>query len=181
MKILRTPSQEEINSFLDRCKEKMPEDWNLTIADLLEEVKAGKREPVGSPEIDWAREYERRQLPVGTRFPEKGDVYESLKGQSVDYLTAWAAPCTGGGKGTLKKGEQVWVTDDPSKIEKPIAIYVLPVEYEKLEERMVPKSERESPKYGGFYLYLTTIDLNTNFKLLKTKMERPTSGNSGLR
>lgn len=181
MKILRTPSQEEINSFLERCKEKMSKDWNLTIADLLEEVKAGKRKTAGSPEMDWAREYERRQLPAGIRFPEKGDIYESLKDQTVDYLTAWAAPCTGGGKGILQKGEQVWVNHDPSKNEKPIAIYVLSVEYEKLEERMVPKSERESPKYGGFYLYLTTIDLNTNFKLLKTKMESPTSGDSGLR
>lgn len=108
MKILRTPSKEEINSFLNRCKEKMPEDWNLTIADLLEEVKAGKRKTAGSPEIDWAIEYERRQLPEGTRFPEKGDVYESLIDQTVDYLTAWAAPFTGGGKGTLLEGEQVW-------------------------------------------------------------------------
>ena len=168
MKTLRDLSQEEINSFLERCKEKMPEDWNLTIADLYEEMKAGKRKTVGQPEIDWAREYERRQLPADTRFPEKGDVYESLKDQTVDYLTAWAAPCTGGGKGTLLKGELIWVDGEHPKDEKPIGIYALPVEYEKLEERMVPKSEIESPKYGGFYFYLRTADLNVNFKLVRT-------------
>lgn len=168
MKLLRTPSQEEVNSFLERCKAKMPEDWNLTIADLSEEVKAGRLKTVGQPELDWAREYERRQLPANTRYPKKGDVYESLEDQTVNYLTAWAAPFTGGGKGTLLKGELVWIDSENPNDSKPIAIYALPVEYEKLEERMVPKSERESQKYGGFYLYFSTIDLNTNFKLVNT-------------
>ena len=31
---------------------------------------------MGSPEVEWAIDYERSLIPVGTRFPKKGDVYE---------------------------------------------------------------------------------------------------------
>src|SRR6266480_3217633 len=85
-----------------------PPDWNLTIDDLIAEMKAGKRGSVGQPELDWAREYERSLIPEGIRFPQKGDVYESLKDQTVSYLIAWHGPFTTGGEAPLLKGERVW-------------------------------------------------------------------------
>ncbi len=56
-----------------------PEGWNKTLADLDAEYRAGARVTLGSPEVDWAREYERSLLPADTRFPREGDVYEALE------------------------------------------------------------------------------------------------------
>lgn len=144
-----------------------PPDWTLTIADLMAEIRAGKRKGFGRPEMEWAKDYERSLLPEGIRFPQKGDVYEALRERPVEYLTAWAAPFTGSGTGTLHVGERIWVHSE-TREEKPIGTYALPVAYRELEERMVPAEERGAPKYGGFYFYLSTQELNTDFKLIRT-------------
>jgi hypothetical protein len=145
----------------------MPEGWNLTYDDLFAEMRAGKRKSVGKPEMDWAIEYETSLLPPNTRFPKKGDLYESLADQQIEYMTAWAAPYTGGGKGLLLKGERIWIHSDP-RDEKPLGAYALPVEYEKVEERMVAAAERETEKYGGLYFYFKTVELEKNFRLIET-------------
>ena len=88
-----------------------PPGWNKTLQDLSDEAKKGGL-PVGSPEVDWARDYERSLIPVGTRFPKKGDVYEAVEDHQISYLTGWSAPFTSGGIGTLMKGERVIVEHD---------------------------------------------------------------------
>jgi len=148
----------------------MPQGWNLTLDDLFTEMKAGKRKSVGNPEAAWAKEYETGLLPANSRFPQKGDLYESLEDQEIEYMTAWAAPYTGGGKGLLLKGGQIWIHSDPAG-KKPLGAYALPVEYEKIEARMVPESERSSEKYGGFYFYFKTVELENHFRLLQTGFE----------
>jgi len=148
----------------------MPPGWNLTVDDLFAEMKAGKRKSVGNPEAAWAKEYETGLLPSNTRFPQKGDLYESLADQEIEYMTSWAAPYTGGGKGLLLKGEQIWIHSAPAG-EKPLGAYALPVEYEKLEARMVPEAERSSEKYGGIYFYFKTVELENGFRLLQTGFE----------
>ena len=145
----------------------MPEGWNLTYDDLFAEMKAGKRKSVGNPEAAWAKEYEASLLPANTGFPKKGDLYESLADQQIEYITAWAAPYSGGGTGSLLKGERIWIHSEPVG-EKPLGAYALPVEYEKLEERMVPAAERSIEKYGGFYFYFKTVELEKNFRLIET-------------
>lgn len=144
-----------------------PSDWKLTLDDLFAEMKAGKRKSVGNPEAEWARQYEQSLIPEGTRFPCRGDLYESKCDQHIEYMTAWAAPFTGGGSAVLLKGERIWLENDP-RDDKPLGTYALPVEYDKLEMRMVPQNERDNPKYGGFYFYLKTIDLKENFALIQT-------------
>jgi hypothetical protein len=42
-------------------------DWNFTFADLMAEMKAGKRDSVGQPELDWVRDYERSLIPAAAR------------------------------------------------------------------------------------------------------------------
>ena len=142
-----------------------PSDWNLTLDDLIEEMKAGKRRSI--EELRWAREYEQSLILEGIRFPQKGDVYESLKDQTVSYFIGWRGPFTTSGEATLLKGERVWINSDATD-EKPIGAYALPVEREKLEERMVTREDRENPKYGGFYFFFKTVVLNENFKLVQT-------------
>ncbi len=143
----------------------MPPNWNKTISDLMDEFRKGKSIGIGSPEIDWAREYERRLLPKDIRFPKQGDIYEAIEDMKVSYLTAWAAPFTGGGEGELKKGEKIIVKHLPGE-EQPIGVYAEAVDYKVLEERMVPIADRKEPKYGGFYFSFKTLVLNQKFKLI---------------
>lgn len=143
-----------------------PADWNLTIGDLFAEMNAGKRKSVGNPEAQWAREYEQSLIPEGTRFPKKGDLYESKRDQTVQFMTAWAAPFTGGGEAILYKGERVWVNDAP-RGDRPLGTYALPVEYREMAERMVPIEQRKSRKFEGLYFYFKTLDLNTDFTLIE--------------
>lgn len=148
-----------------------PEGWKLTLADLMNEIETGKRESLEPHELDWARDYERSLIPETMRFPRKGDVYEALQDMEVDFMTAWAAPFTGGGKAVMRKGDRVLVESEPSD-PRPIGSYAEAMEYRALEERMVPKSDRNAPGYGGFYFYFSTVDLNTKFVLVRTGYEK---------
>ena len=150
-----------------------PADWNLTISDLMEELKNGKRKEIKDPEMTWAIEYERSLIPTNYRFPKKGDLYSANFDQAVDFLTSWSAPYTGGGTGKLFKDEQVWVDTNPMD-EKPIGAYLLAVNYKELEERFVSASDRNAFKYNGFYFHISTKTLNENFKLLKTGFDKET-------
>jgi hypothetical protein len=142
-----------------------PPGWKKTISDLLAEAQRGERAAVGSPEVDWARDYERSRVASGVRFPRKGDVYEAKTDILVRYLTAWAVPYTGGGDGSLKCGDRVLIHQLPAYAE-PITVYAKPVDYAHVEQRMVPADIRANPNYSGFYLSLKTVDLHSHFKLL---------------
>ncbi|MBE7466563.1 MAG: hypothetical protein HS116_24100 [Planctomycetes bacterium] len=142
-----------------------PPGWNKTLADLFAEAKRGERKSIGNQEAAWARAYERSLLPAQTRFPKKGDLYEALEDLTVNYLTAWQAPFTGGAECLMLKGDRVLVDDEPGQAE-PITVYARAVDYERLERRIVPESDRTHPKYGGFYVALNTADLNTKFRLV---------------
>jgi hypothetical protein len=146
-----------------------PPGWNKTIQDLTDEAKK-TGSAVGSPEVEWARDYERSLIPAGTRFPKIGDVYEATKDITVSYLTSWSAPFTGGGSGILKKGERVIIDYEP--LPRPIAASAKAINYTRVEEGMVPESERSNKKYSGFYLVLKTLELSRDFKLVH---EEPTS------
>ncbi len=151
-------------------KSERPSDWRFTVKDLFDQMEAGNRKSVGQPELDWAREYERTLIPAHYKFPEKGDLYESVEDQQIEFLTAWAAPFTGSGTGTILKGEQIWIETDPVGSE-PVSTYALPVCYNELERRMVPESDRSSVKYGGFYFHLTTMELNEKFRLVQKRFK----------
>lgn len=146
----------------------LPAGWKYTMADLNAEMAAGRRKSISGREMEWAEEYERGLIPPGFRFPRKGDVYEALEDQAVDYFTEWAAPYSGGGKAELLKGERVRVQEAPHR-EKPVAVGAAPVEYKKLEARIVPEQERNSPKYGYFRFWLSTVLLNTKFRLVGSR------------
>lgn len=148
-----------------------PAGWKLTIADLCAEMKAGKRKSVGSPETDWARDYERSLLPANTRFPKKGDVFEAVEDVQIQFMTAWAAPFTGSGEGILKKGERVFIDQEPST-PKPIGVYAVAMDYDAAESRLVSGAERSDPKYSGFYFSLKTAVLNRQFRLVDTGYEK---------
>ncbi len=161
-----------------------PADWNLTVSDLVAELRAGKRKSAGKAEWEWARQYERSLIPEGTRFPQKGDLYESKHDQTVQYMTHWCTAFTGGGKGMLLKGERIWIYHDAFEEDhgKPLGASALPVEYEQLESRMVPPSNRAHRNYDSFSLSFKTVDLNNDFTLIQTGFvgRRPRGHCSGL-
>jgi hypothetical protein len=96
-------------------------------------------------------------------------VYEAARDIEVSYLTSWSAPFTGGGSGTLKKGERVIINYEP--LPRPIAANAEAINYVQVEEGMVPESDRSNKKYSGFYLVLKTLELSRDFKLVH---EEPT-------
>ena len=145
---------------------KPPPGWNKTISDLFNEMDRGERTSVGFPESKWAEAYERSLIPSGIRFPRKGDVYEALSDIEVSYMTSWKAPYTLGGKSVLKKGDKVSIDHAPP-VSKPISVYAKAVNYNEIEERIIPSSDRNSPKYNGYYFSFNTVDLNKSFKLIK--------------
>lgn len=160
-----------IKSSTNQDNSKFPVDWYLTVSDLMDELKSGKRKQIGDPELSWAREYERTLIPTNYRFPKKGDLYQSKFDQTIDYLTAWSAPYTGGGTTKLFKDEKIWIDSEPSD-DKPIGVYAIPVDYKNLEERIVPSSDRAAYKYDGYYFHINTKALNENFDLIQTDFEK---------
>jgi hypothetical protein len=148
-----------------------PPGWRKTLADLWDELHAGTRETLGSPESDGARDYERSLLPADTRFPCEGDVYEAREDFEVPYMTSWRAPFTGGGKALLKRGDQIEIPDS-SVIAQPILVYARAVKYKEIEARVVPANKRKSESYTGFYFAVRTFDLNTKFRLVRS-VEKP--------
>ena len=67
-------------------------------------------------------------IPEDYRYPQKGDLYESKIDQTIEFMTAWEAPFTGGGESKLFKGEKIWISSDPIE-NKPISTYALPADY----------------------------------------------------
>lgn len=141
-----------------------PAGWNKTIADLFRELEEGKRRTLGSPEVDWAREYERIWLPEAVHVPRKGEVYEVIEPCEATYLTAWEAPYTGGGEVMLSRGWRLRVSEVP-RDEKPISVYAEAVEYKAVELLVVPAADRNAAKYRGFYFSVPTTVLSNKCRL----------------
>lgn len=139
-----------------------PADWALTLDDLMAEAKAGKRRRIGQPELQWARDYERSLLPAGIRWPRVGDVFAARADMEVEYITAWAGPFSGGGKGLLRAGERLRVTS-VGEGEPPLGAFLQAEDYAVLEARMVPATTRQAGKYGGFHFWFTTRELVARF------------------
>ncbi len=110
-------------------------------------------------------------IPVNARFPRQGDIYEALEDIEVRYLTSWAAPFTGSGKGMLKKGERV-VLDTAPFDTCPISVYASAIDYVAIENRVVSAAERTAAKYQGFVFSLKTVDLNSKFRLVNEELDR---------
>lgn len=150
-----------------------PKNWDKTIGDLMQELSEGRRKSIGQPELDWAREYTRSLLPDGLRYPMKADVYEALSTQCIRYVTHWRKPFTGGHKTMIHSGERVWI-HEPSH-ERPISVHATPINYNLLEQRIVPAEDRLQPDYDGFSLSIDTMILLNNFRLVEMNAPQPGS------
>ncbi len=140
--------------------------WRQTVADLMAELRTGKRTEISGEEVELAKAYQRRKMPSGLKFPKAGEVYEAIEDFEVHYMTAHYAPFTGGGRALLPKGERIRVCE-PSNPE-PLGVYCDPLNYDALHERIVPAKERAHERYGGYYFSIDTVDLNRSFRLVES-------------
>ncbi len=99
--------------------------------------------------------------------PKKGDVFEAIQDVSINYLTHFMAPYTGGGKTILLKGERV-VVNKPGK-DKSSSCYCYPINAQQIENRIIPDSDKDNPAYSGFSLFIEKQQLNQYFKQIPLK------------
>ncbi len=135
-----------------------PADWNKTLDELMAEKRT-----ISGEEIDWARSYERDQLRSWARFPRDGEVFEAPGDLEVDFITHWAAPYSGGGKGRLPAGSRIRVIVGAHEPE-PILVYADPLDNGRFEQAWVPESKGRPSKYGGFHLCISVKCLNEDFR-----------------
>lgn len=143
----------------------MPPGWNKTHEDLMAEMKSGKRPSIGRAESDWATQYEQSLLPANIRFPKVGEIYEAVQDTDVQIEIYFSAPLTNSGNGRLFKGERVKI-NLISPQDKPIWAFADPIRYRTVEERFVPRAQREPP-YSHFTVVLKTVELHAYFRQVK--------------
>jgi hypothetical protein len=135
-----------------------PLDWNKTISDLMSEKRT-----IPAEEIEWARSYEQENLRKWARFPKDREEFEATKEVTIDFVTHWQAPFTGGGTGKLPMGTRVRVSvsgPDPE----PIGVYAAPLDCKRVEAELVPSADRLASKYAGFSLWISIEQLNKDFR-----------------
>ena len=86
-----------------------------------------------------------------TRIRE-GQRYQTREDVPVSFLTHWAAPFTGGGKGMLNKGATFTIASEPKWYA--IAVQCIPDDPGSVERTLVPQDDRDSESYRGFTLFI---------------------------
>lgn len=147
-----------------------PDNWNIRLVDLIKEVSNGSRK-FDARELEWSREYEKDLLGPNCRYPKQGDLYACIEEHQISLMTSWEGPYTGGGEGTLKVGEQIWINGEVFDSES-ISVYALPVNYKELETRFVDIKDLSEPKYSGYYFSVKTANLNSKFELIQAGFEK---------
>ena len=146
--------------------------WAMTMDDLEAEAKAGRRSAtITAEEMELARVYEISLLPAGTVFARSGQVWEALEDVDVTYIVYYRAPFSTGGRGILRRGEQVRI--DPPTDGQMLGVGAQPLRSDEIEKSLIPESTRRDRKYDGYGLYLKTTELNRYFRLVDTPAANP--------
>jgi hypothetical protein len=64
MKILKRILGKRKVDLSDNVPQECPDDWNLTLDDLFQEINEGKRKSIEPQEGAWTKEYERSLIPA---------------------------------------------------------------------------------------------------------------------
>jgi hypothetical protein len=122
---------------------------------------------VGPPGMDAAEARARGLLPTHHRIPKKGEVFEATGDVPVHYHTTWRAPYTGGGDAILGEGDRIVITSVSDQLEpEPVGVGARAVDYDAIEQRIVPASVRTAAKYSGYNLWVEIEPLNCGFRLV---------------
>jgi hypothetical protein len=156
----KTPTDGERNAALDTVRRKMSM-AGMTTAASDDDLLRGLGDRVA---IIGAKEIERRAagLPLASDYPrpKAGDRFVIRSPFLCLFSTSWRAAFSGGGEATLPNGLEFVVLRDPP--EGASAAAAVPDPYDKWEERLVDKADREHPKYAGYHLVVGLDDLATH-------------------
>ena len=94
----------------------------------------------------------------------QGERFVVTEDHSVQGLTHWLAPFTGGFEGTIPAGTIVVARYDQHPTAP--AFNAIPEDYEGLEEMLIPSAERSHGKYDGYSLTLFASDIGDWLLLL---------------
>lgn len=132
----------------------------LTLDDLFSELMVGKREMIGSPEREWAIDYELSLLPESVRFPHQGDVYCPRATITLSASFPGNSPVSGTEVAVdLSPEDRLWVFDPLG--ERELGAHLRPVDYASLRQRFVPARSND------YFFYIKTTVLNESFWLVE--------------
>ncbi len=154
------PSFQDAMPVRARQRPPRPEDWMLTLDDLFSELMAGRRAMIGSPEREWAIDYELSLLPASVRFPHQGDVYRPRDKITLSASFPGNAPASGTEVSVdLSPEDQLRVFDPLSECE--LGAHLRPVDYAALRQRFIPAQSDD------YFFYIKTTLLNESFWLVE--------------
>lgn len=85
-------------------------------------------------------------------------------------------PYTGGGKANILESERIVVCEPIES--KPQGYYCYPANFDEVENRIIPREDKNHPAYAGFSLFISTKQLNSNFKRIALKPIKYTKGDA---
>jgi len=109
-----------------------------------------------SPE-DWVKSL----LPSNTVFPQLGQIWEAVQDCDLFCLAHFTWQATEAHMVMLRRGQKVRVVG----VLDPLHLRFVPVEYDNLENALMPESARNVPGYTGYDMIGTTKWFNEVFQL----------------
>lgn len=91
-------------------------------------------------------------MPEQVKLPEHGEIYEAVEEFAITYKTIYRTSFSGSGKARFPAGERL-VVDTRGR--KNINVYCDAVNYELLEDQIVPEKTRTSLSYNGYYFHFS--------------------------
>jgi len=88
---------------------------------------------------------------------KKGDRFTVTKDIDATGLTVWGAPYTGSFNCTLPSG--TILVADHNQVPTAEGFGVVPEKYKEMEKQLVPESDRNQRKYGGYYFVFLKSDI----------------------
>ena len=99
-------------------------------------------------------------------LPENGEIYEAFNEFEITYRTIHLNSYTNGGKALFPSGERLIIDTCGSKREN---VYCDAVNYDILEERIVPVKSRSSLTYRGYYFHIAITTLHKHCRRVKSE------------
>lgn len=130
-----------------------------TIQELIQEMS---HRTVSAAEITAAREYERSLIPDDLVIPQTDQIFETIRPVPVTAMITYAAPVSDGVDCTLPIGTKLKIKAQTE--EKPIVIAADPLSYAALEAEIIPQAIRRSPRYTGYFLYISTVEFREGLR-----------------
>ena len=137
-----------------------------TFDEMYKELREGKRKEISHNDTEKSAALQRALYPKNIRYPHSGEIYLCIEDAQINYMTHWMKPYTGGDKTIFPKDEKLKISDISQS--KPTSVYCQAINADKIEELLIPQSDRAQYDYNGYSLIVDTVTLNGKFKLVES-------------